>query len=197
MTSSRALLAQTQEPLWFCLKAQPKREHLGAAGLRKQLKIPCFAPRLRFRKLTRRGAVWFVEAMFPGYLFAQFVYVESHRRVEHSPGIQGIVHFGDHLATLDFATIAALKNYAGEDEIVTVTPELQVGEAVRIAEGPLEGLEALVTHLLPAKERVRILLAFLGRSVETEISAPRALPIRHPLAEPQSGTQLKSLEKRG
>jgi transcription antitermination factor NusG len=68
---------------------------------------------------------------------------------------------------------------------------------VRIAEGPLEGLEALVTHLLPAKERVRILLAFLGRSVETEISAPRALPIRHPMAEPQSITQSKILDKRG
>ncbi len=187
MTSSRAFLAQTSEPFWFCLKAQPKREHLGAAGLRKQLQIPCFAPRLRYRKLTRRGTVWFVEAMFPSYLFAQFVYAESHRRVEHSPGIQGIVHFGDHLATLDVASIAALKNNAGEDEIVTVTPDLQVGETVRIAEGPLQGIEALVTNLLPANERIRILFTFLGRSVETETTAPKLLPTRHPLADPRSG----------
>ena len=101
MTYSRAQLALIETPLWFCLKSQPKREHLAAIGLRRQLNVPCYAPRLRFRKMTSRGAVWFVEAMFPGYLFAQFVYSLQHRRVGHSPGIQGIVQFGDDLATVD------------------------------------------------------------------------------------------------
>ena len=74
MTHSRDKLALSNTPFWFCLKTKPKHEHLAATALRRQLQIPCFSPRLRFRKATRRGAVWFVEAMFPGYLFAQFVY---------------------------------------------------------------------------------------------------------------------------
>ena len=69
MTFSRTQLAVVRTPLWFCLRAQPKREHLAALGLRRQLNVPCYAPRLRFRKMTRRGAVWFVEAMFPAYSF--------------------------------------------------------------------------------------------------------------------------------
>jgi transcriptional antiterminator RfaH len=177
MTHSRAQLALSDEPLWFCLRTQPKHEHLAATTLRRQAQIRCFSPRLRYPKATRRGRVWFVEAMFPGYLFAEFVYPLQHRRVEHSPGINGIVHFGDYLATLDPQTMAALQEKTGEDEIVTIDPEIRVGQSVRIAEGPFQGLEVLVTRLLPARERVKVLLEFLGRPVETEISTPKILPI--------------------
>ena len=176
MTQSRAQLASSDTPIWFCLRTQPKHEHIAAAALRQRLEIRCFAPRVRFPKATRRGRVWFVEAMFPGYLFAQFVFPLLHRRVEHSHGIRGIVHFGDYVATLDPQTMAALQEKTGEEEIVTLDPEIKVGQSVRIAEGPFQGLEVVVTRLLPARERVKVLLEFLGRPVETEISTPSILP---------------------
>jgi len=177
MTQPRAQLALSNVPLWFCLRTQPKHEHIAAATLRRQLNITCFSPRVRFPKATRRGRVWFVEAMFPGYLFARFTYPLLHRRVEHSPGIRGVVHFGDYLATLDPQTMAALQEKTGEEEIVTLDPEIKVGQAVRIAEGPFQGLDVVVTRLLPARERVKVLLDFLGRTVETEISTPKILPL--------------------
>jgi transcriptional antiterminator RfaH len=181
-THSSAQLASIETALWFCLRSQPKHEHLAALGLRRQVEIACFSPRVRFRKATRRGAVWFVEAMFPGYLFAEFVYSRQHRWVEHSPGIQGIVRFGDRVATLDGDTIDSLRDKAGQEEMVTYDPEIQVGQSVRIAEGPLQGLEALVTHLLPAKERIKVLLEFLGRPLETEVATPKVLPLASPRA---------------
>ncbi len=177
MTQSRAQLASSNMPIWFCLRTQPKHEHIAAAALRHRLEIRCFAPRVRFPKATRRGKVWFVEAMFPGYLFAQFVFPLFHRRVEHSHGIRGIVHFGDYVATLDPQTMEALQEKTGEEEIVTLDPEIKVGQSVRIAEGPFQGLEVVVTRLLPARERVKVLLEFLGRPVETEISTPKILPV--------------------
>ena len=182
MTYSLPQLAQIETALWFCVRTQPKHEHLAATALRRQLEITCFSPRLRFRRATRRGAVWFVEAMFPGYLFAEFVYSRQHRQVEYSAGIQGFVRFGDQVAALDSSTIANLRQTADEEEIVIFNPEIQVGQAVRIAEGPFQGLEALVTHLLPAKERIRVLLEFLGRSLETEVSVPKVLPLLSPRA---------------
>ena len=171
MTHTRAELAKLATPAWFCLKAEPKREHLAAAGLRRELGIACFSPRLRFRKVTRRGTVWFVEAMFPAYLFAHFVYADQHRRILHSPSIRGIVQFGEQVATLAAEAIASMQQYAGEDEVVTIDPEVRVGQAVEIVEGPFQGIHALVTRILPAKERIRVLLEFLGRSVETELPA--------------------------
>src|SRR5438034_7393594 len=107
MSKSQPQILPTDRSFWFCLRAQTKREHLAAIGLRKQYQITCFAPRLRMRKLTRRGAVWFVEAMFPGYFFAQFDYVTERRRVEHAPGVRGLLQFGDRLAKIDSMIIVA------------------------------------------------------------------------------------------
>ena len=175
VTHSSASLALVSEPVWFCLKTQPKREHLAATALRRQFGVECFSPRLRFRRLTQRGPVWFVEAMFPGYLFAKFIYSTQHRAVETSHGISGIVHFGDRLATLPENIVAALQLKVGSEEIVTLDCSLKVGQSVQIIAGPFHGLEVLVTELLPAKERIRVLFDFLGRSMEMEISTLEVL----------------------
>lgn len=175
VTQSSALLALLDELVWFCLKTQPKREHLAAIALRRQFGIECFSPRLRFRKMTTRGPVWFVEAMFPGYLFAKFVYSEQHRAVEASHGVSGIVHFGDRLATLPENIVVGLQSTVGAEEVVTIDSSIKIGQAVQVIEGPFRGLEVVVTCLLPAKERVRVLFEFLGRSVEMEVSTAKVL----------------------
>ena len=55
------------------------------------------------------------------------------------------------------------------DELVTLDPEIKVGQEVQIAHGPLHGIEVLVTQVLPASERVRVLFEFLGRSLQMEV----------------------------
>jgi len=176
VTESSASLALVDNPVWFCLKAEPKREHLAAAALRRRFAIECLSPRLRFRKLTQRGPIWFVEAMFPGYLFAKFVYSTQHRAVESSHGVRGIVRFGERLATLPEHTVMALQSKAGAEELVTIDSSPKIGQPVHIVEGPFQGFEVVVTQVLPAKERVRVLLDFLGRSLEMEVPTGKVLP---------------------
>lgn len=175
VTQSSASLALVSEPVWFCLMTQPKREHLAATALRRQFGVECFSPRLRFQRMTQRGPVWFVEAMFPGYLFAKFVYSTQHRAVENSHGIRGIVHFGDRLATLPENIVTALQSRVGAEEIVTLDCSIKVGQSVQIVEGPFRGLEVVVTHLLSAKDRIRVLFDFLGRSMEMDVSTANVL----------------------
>jgi transcriptional antiterminator RfaH len=176
MTESSTSLALVDTPVWFCLRAEPKREHLAARALRRRFGIECLSPRLRFRKLTRRGPVWFVEAMFPGYLFAKFVYSTQHRAIESSHGVRGILRFGQRMATLPEQTIMALQSKAGAEEVVTVDSSPKIGQSVQLIEGPFQGLEVVVTQLLPARERIRVLLEFLGRSLEMEVPAGKVLP---------------------
>ena len=170
------MLALSNDPVWFCLRTEPKREHLAATALRRRFGIECLSPRLRFRRLTQRGPVWFVEAMFPGYLFARFVYSTQHRAVESSHGVRGILRFGQRLATLPENTIIALQSKAGAEEVVTIDSSPKIGQPVHIVEGPFQGLEVVVTQLLPARERIRVLLDFLGRSLEMEVPAQKVLP---------------------
>ena len=161
--------------MWFCLRAEPKREHLAATSLRRRFGIECLSPRLRFRKLTRRGAVWFVEAMFPGYVFAKFAYSTLYRAVESSHGVRGILRFGNRLATVPEHALMALQANGSADEVVTVDSSLKIGQPVQFIEGPFQGLEVVITQLLPARERIRVLLDFLGRSVEMEVPAGKVL----------------------
>jgi transcriptional antiterminator RfaH len=114
--------------------------------------------------------------MFPGYLFAKFVYSTQHRAVESSNGVRGILRFGQRLATLPEDTVIALRSKAGAEEVVTVDPSPKIGQPVRLMEGPFRGLEVVVTQLLPARERIRVLLEFLGRSLEMEVPARKVLP---------------------
>ena len=65
---------------WFCLRAQPKHEHIAAQHLKKLPGVEVFCPRVRFQRATRRGKVWFTEAMFPNY--AKEYHEEHHERVD-------------------------------------------------------------------------------------------------------------------
>jgi transcription antitermination factor NusG len=137
-----------------------------------------------------------VEAMFPGYLFAKFVYWRQHRSVASSYGIRGILHFGDRPATLSETTLLALRARVGSEEVVTIDSSVKIGQSVKIIEGPFQGLEVVVTHLFPAKERIRVLLEFLGRSVGMEISTARVLPTKDWSATEHNASHLFSLELR-
>jgi transcriptional antiterminator RfaH len=162
---------------WFCLRAQPKREHIAAACLRQISDVEVFCPRLRFRKLTNRGPVWFIEAMFPGYLFARFDYANRNRLIRQGPGVNGFVQFGERLAMLPEPLINEIKSQTSGNEVVEINPELEPGRTVQLARGPFLGLEAVITRLIPARERVEILIEWMGRNLYAEASADDLLPL--------------------
>jgi transcription antitermination factor NusG len=176
MTLSDRQLEQIAHPLWFCLKTPPKHEHLAAAGLRKISGVQVLAPHIRYRKATRRGPVWFVEALFPGYVFARFFFPELHRQIGYLPGVSSFVRFGKSIAVIDDDTIESLRQKAGSQELIIIPFDVKPNDAVEIATGPFQGLTAVVTQPMQARERVKVLLEFLGRSLEAEVGYNDILP---------------------
>lgn len=169
---------------WYVLRSQPKHEHIATKRLRMMDNVEVFCPRLRFQRPTVKGAKWFVEAMFPGYVFARFVFAKSHREVRYAPGVAGLLDFGGKYAQLDDEIIAGLREQTDDEEVIEIQPELAEGVTVRIVRGALQGFEAVITQVLSSRERVRILLDFLGREVHAEVANPDVLPPkRHPLAK--------------
>ena len=162
---------------WFCLKAQPKREHIAAACVRQLSEVEVFCPRVRFRKSTGRGPVWFIESMFPGYLFARFDYMAFNRRIRQRPGVTGFVQFGERLALLPDFLVREIKDRTGDEEIVEVNQTLAPGQTVEVSRGPFQGLEALVTRVITARERVEILIEWMGRTLRAEAGMVDLLPI--------------------
>jgi transcriptional antiterminator RfaH len=157
--------------LWFCLKSQPKHEHIAAAHLRQNSTVGVFLPRVRFKRATRRGTVWVTEALFPGYLFARFDWQSSLRLVQHSRGVRGVVHFGERWPAIPEAVIRELQQAIGADELRTIPENFIPGDEVEITEGAMRGLRAVVTRVMPGRERIAVLMEFLGR--QTMIELPR------------------------
>jgi transcriptional antiterminator RfaH len=154
---------------WYCLQSKRKREHIAAAHLRELKGVTVFCPRIRFRRQTRTRLTWVTEALFPGYLFAHFELGRMHRAVGYTHGVRCIVRFANRYPTIDEATVAQLREQIGEKEIRLMDYEPLRGDNVKVAEGAFAGLEAVVTQILPARARVRVLLDFLGRKVEAEL----------------------------
>jgi transcriptional antiterminator RfaH len=175
--------ADSTDSGWYCLRSQPKHEHIAAAHLRILERVTVFCPQIRFKRATRQGLVSITEAMFPGYLFARFELAEMHRQVRYAHGVSGIVQFGGRYPTIEDRALVQLREYSGAAEIKELNYELSQGDQVKVVEGVFVGLEALVTQVMPAKERVKILMDFLGRKVEAEVGhASVLLEVAHPLA---------------
>ena len=172
------------EELWYCVRTQPKREHIAAKHLRELEGVEVFCPRLKYRKATRRGKIWWVEALFPGYILARFDLTESERLVTYSRGVMGLIRFGDLVPPVDEDFVERLRaEMAGEDDEATLTvePVIEAGEEVEIASGPLGGFHGEVVSVIPGKERVKVLLDFLGQPHVVEVDLFSLLLPRRPL----------------
>ena len=134
--------------------------------------VEVFLPRIQFRRGACRGMVWVTEALFPGYLFAGFDWQISLRRVQAASGVQGVVHFGEHWPVIPEEIIKDLRQVLGTTDLHTISPEFSPGDAVQITEGTLRGLQAVVSHVMPSRERVAVLMELLGRQIMVEIKTP-------------------------
>ncbi|MBN8456489.1 MAG: transcriptional activator RfaH [Verrucomicrobia bacterium] len=172
---------------WYCVRTQTKREHIAAEHLRGRdgVEVEVFCPRLRYRKPTRRGTIWWLEPLFPGYLMAKFRLAEADRTVTFCQGVSGLVRFGADVPEIPESFVESLRREyqadAGESEILTVSPDLKSGEEVEVANGPLAGMSGVVVEIAPAAERVKILLEFLGQPQVVDIDLFSILLPRKPL----------------
>ena len=172
------------EAAWYCLRTQIKRESLAAAALRELGDIEVVCPRLRYRKVTRRGKIWWVEPLFPGYLLARFVLSDLERAVNYAKGVSRILKFGEHIPTVPGRFVDDLRReLAQEDEkeLITLEPVAEPGDEVELAEGPLQGLSGTVIEVRPAEERVRIFVEFLGQEQPVDVDLYALLLPRKPI----------------
>jgi transcriptional antiterminator RfaH len=155
---------------WFCVRSQLKHEHIAAAHLRKMDNVQVFLPRIRFQRVTRKRSSWVKEALFPGYLFAQFDWQSTFRQVQYAAGVRGIVHFGKHWPVIPDSTIEMLRETFGTAELHTISPEFSPGDSVRIADGTLRGLYGVVARVTPSRGRIAVLMELLGQQTMIEMT---------------------------
>lgn len=148
---------------WYLVHTKPRLEDTALLNLERQ-GYSCYLPRLKAEKIRRGKAVVVNEALFPRYLFVRLDASgqgQSWAPIRSTLGVSSLVRFGSQPARVDDALVELLRSRELEQPQVAL---FTAGEAVRIAEGPFAGIEAIY-QAPDAERRSMILLEILSKPV--------------------------------
>ena len=171
------------EPAWYCVRTHLKHEHIAAAHLKQMPAVEVFNPQLRLLRNTRQGRRWFLESLFPNYIFARLVLEGMWERISYAPGVKVVLRFGDHVPEIPETVIDDLRREVAALDSKLLTDAPMEGEEVEIASGAFAGMKGEVTHVLPGKQRAQILLEVMGQLVPAELNLDLVLYSRRDAAQ--------------
>ena len=156
---------------WFAVCCKPRQETVAEENLLRQ-GFQVYLPRVRMRQRRRGQWVEAVEVLFPRYIFIRVdPKLRSTATVRSTRGVTGMVRFGGQPAVVPDAVMDALKRR--EDAASGLhqddRPAFAAGEAVKLVEGPLAGMEGVFTEK-DGDKRVIVLLELLGKANKVSVS---------------------------
>lgn len=155
---------------WFCLLTRPRKEAQVAAYLRDLVGREVYFPRLREYRTIRRKRQVVTGPLFPRYVFCRFEPAGFYRQVRYAPDVIDVVQFGGRPAIVPDALIGELRQWAGDVfDPQAASPTFRLGDQVRITDGPLSGLTAVILRAREDDDRVSILLSLLREGARTTV----------------------------
>lgn len=170
--------ASIVERQYFVLCTEPNMERKAAAHLTGR-GWKALAPEMlgRTTRGHRRRKVPTKRMIFPGYLFLLFSFeIDGDRRhqIDATFGIHRFLRLGNDYAIVSHEDMAKICDIEQEllkpKQVHGPSAIFDVGETIRVSEGPFCGLNAKIVRL-DDDERITILLSLLGRAVPTKIEA--------------------------
>jgi transcription antitermination factor NusG len=134
--------------------------------------------------------------MFPSYLFLRHaIDKDSYVDILKTRGVVRILgERWDRLAPIADAEIESLQRVLGADLAVLPHPYFQQGQRVRIAHGPLAGLEGLFVRSRPNKGLLVLSVELLHQSVAVEVDCTAVVPVGVPAAVTVATERTRAVE---
>ena len=98
-------------------------------------------------------------------------------RVRYAFGVADIVRFGAMPRIVTEREITDLRTQWGPTEEFVVEQVVKRGDTVKLSGKLFHGIEAEVLCTFPARQRVKVLLDFLGGPKEVEVQADAVVPV--------------------
>ncbi|HZK26148.1 MAG TPA: transcription termination/antitermination protein NusG [Thermoclostridium sp.] len=106
-----------------------------------------------------------LKKVFPGYvLIKMIINDESWYVVRNTRGVTGFVGPGSKPVPLSEDEIAAM----GVEQFETIV-DYEIGDSVRVIDGPLEGFIGTVEEISSDKKKLRVLVSMFGRETPVEL----------------------------
>jgi transcriptional antiterminator RfaH len=163
---------QETQPSWFAVYAKPRQERVALEHLQRQ-GFKCFLP-LAINPYQRRSAKNpRIEPLFPRYLFLNAIAdQQSLGPVRSTRGVSNLVRFGAELAIVPERVINTINNSCdAETGLIRLAPvPVNVGDNVKVFDGPLAGLEGIFQERKGAS-RALLLMKLLGTESTVEVDS--------------------------
>ncbi len=151
---------------WFALRVKSRAEKMVAMIARNkgfEEFVPVYQSRRRWSDRFKSVEL----PLFPGYVFCR-LNPEFRLPLLTIPGVMSFVGIGKIPVPIADGEIAAIQTAIGAGLTAEPYPFLEVGQRVRLAEGPLAGLEGLLVEVRK-QQRLVVSVSMLKRSVAVEI----------------------------
>jgi transcription antitermination factor NusG len=159
---------------WFALRVKSRREKV-VAMMAQNKGFEEFLPLYQSRRRWSDRLQSVELPLFPGYLFCRLN--PQHRLpLLTIPGVLHFVGIGKIPAPIEDVEIAALQTAARSGLLTEPWPFLEIGQRVRLDEGPLAGLEGILVGT-SKPERIVVSVTLLKRSVAVSIERHWATPL--------------------
>ena len=159
---------------WFALRVKSRSEKIVSTIARNkgfEEFLPLYQSRRRWSDRFKSVDV----PLFPGYVFCR-LNPEFRLPLLTIPGVLSFVGIGKVPVPIDDAEMAAIQTAIGSGLLAEPYPFLEVGQRVRIAEGPLTGIEGLLVEVRK-QQRLAVSVSLLKRSVAVEIDRHWVRPL--------------------
>jgi transcription antitermination factor NusG len=159
---------------WFALRVKSRSEKVVATIARHKgfdEFLPLYQSRRRWSDRFKSVEL----PLFPGYVFCR-LNPEFRLPLLTIPGVLSFVGIGRVPAPIENAEIAAIQTAIGSGLLAEPYPFLAVGQRVRLAEGPLAGVEGFLVEVRK-QQRIAVSVSLLKRSVAVEIDRHWVRPL--------------------
>lgn len=126
-----------------------------------------FWPTYRVRRQRKDRKVTVHQPLFPGYVFCRFD-VANRLPILKTPGLVHIVGIGNEPEPVDEHELEAIRMVTNAGVLTHPWPFIQIGDVVRVVDGPLSGAEGI---LVEEKNKHRLVLSIsrLESSISVEV----------------------------
>jgi len=159
---------------WFALRVKSRSEKIVATIARHkgfEEFLPLYQSRRRWSDRFKSVEL----PLFPGYVFCR-LNPDNRLPLLTIPGVMSFVGIGKVPVPIEDAEIAAIQTALGAGLMAEPYPFLEVGQRVRLAEGPLAGVEGLLVEVRK-EQRLVVSVSMLKRSMAVEIDRHWVRPV--------------------
>ncbi|MDQ6636300.1 MAG: transcription termination/antitermination protein NusG [Candidatus Dormibacteraeota bacterium] len=166
----------TSDPRWYVVHAYSGHEEKVKKNLEKRIESmdmhdlihEVFVPmedEIEIKDGKRRHVQ---RRIYPGYILVKMVMTdESWYVVRNTPGVTNFVGSANQAVPLEESELKSILKQVKTEPQIRV--EFQVGESVRVADGPFADFMGKVDEINPEKGKLKVLVSMFGRETPVEL----------------------------